>query len=179
MELSGSKPPGTVLAVLFTSGTEGAPKAIELSAGNLEGSAAASATALGSEPDDRWHCVLPLFHVAGLAILVRAARAAVTVELRDKPGDLTRATLLSLVPTQLRRLLDAGEFDAPRLRALLLGGGAVPEDLLDEARAHGIPARCTYGMTETASQVVVTEPWEAPGGRCAARRSKSPPTARS
>jgi O-succinylbenzoic acid--CoA ligase len=152
-----------VAAVLFTSGTSGEPKPVELTFGNLDASAAASAGVLGTEPDDRWLCVLPLFHVAGLAILVRAARAAATVELRERPDDLTEATLLSLVPTQLRRLLDGEGFDAPRLRALLLGGGAVPPELLEEARRYGIPARCTYGMTETASQVVVTEPWEAAG----------------
>lgn len=152
-----------VAAVLFTSGTSGEPKAVELTFANLDASAAASSAALGTEPDDHWLCVLPLFHVAGLAILVRAARAAATLELREQPDDLTRATLLSLVPTQLRRLLDGPGFDAPRLRALLLGGGAVPPDLLEEARSFGIPARCTYGMTETASQVVVTDPWEAAG----------------
>lgn len=152
-----------VAAVLFTSGTSGEPKPVELTFGNLDASAAASAYALGTEPDDRWLCVLPLFHVAGLAIVVRAARAAATLELRERPDDLTEATLLSLVPTQLRRLLDGEGFDAPRLRALLLGGGAVPPELLEEARSYGIPARCTYGMTETASQVVVTEPWEAAG----------------
>jgi O-succinylbenzoic acid--CoA ligase len=70
------------------------------------------------------------------------------------------ATLVSLVPTQLRRLREAGLAAAPALRALLLGGGPVPPDLVEWARGAGLPVRCTYGMTETASQVAVTAPWE-------------------
>jgi O-succinylbenzoic acid--CoA ligase len=162
--------PADFLVVLFTSGTEGEPKPVELTAGNLRASADASAAALGSEPSDRWLCVLPLFHVAGLAILVRAVRAATTVVIHDHFDlDAVRAelaggvTLASLVPTQLRRMFDSGGFDAPDVRALLLGGGAVPPDLLESAREADIAARCTYGMTETGSQIVVTEPWETAG----------------
>ncbi len=157
--------PAATHAVLFTSGTTGEPKPVELTLGNQEAAARASATALGSEPGDRWLCPLPLFHIAGLAILVRCARAATTAVLH--PGfdaqTVTReladghATMVSLVSTQLRRLRQAGLESAPRLRAMLLGGGPVPPDLLEWAVEQGLPARCTYGMTETASQVVVTE----------------------
>ena len=77
--------------------------------------------------------------------------------------------MVSLVPTQLRRLRRAGLESAPGLRAMLLGGGPVPPDLLEWAAEQGLPARCTYGMTETASQVVVTEVGET-AGRAAARR---------
>jgi O-succinylbenzoic acid--CoA ligase len=158
----------TVHTVLFTSGTEGEPKAVELTAGNLDAAAAGSAAVFGTDPGDRWLCTLPLFHVAGLSILTRCARNATTAVLRDgfdvavveqalASGDVT---LISLVPTQLRRLRDAGLADAPALRALLLGGGPIPPDLVDWARAAGLSVRCTYGMTETASQVAVTDDWE-------------------
>ena len=67
-------------------------------------------------------------------------------------------------PPSCSRLRDAGlEEPAPRLRAMLLGGGPIPPDLLEWATAQGLPARCTYGMTETCSQVVVTEPGETAG----------------
>ncbi len=65
-------------------------------------------------------------------------------------------TLVSLVATTLRRLLDhsAGRRRYPRsLRAALVGGGATPGELLERARALGIPALATYGLTEAASQV--------------------------
>jgi o-succinylbenzoate---CoA ligase len=70
------------------------------------------------------------------------------------------ATLASLVPTMLVRLREAGLADAPRLRAVLLGGGPAPPELIDWARAAGLPVRLTYGMTETASQVATAEPGE-------------------
>jgi O-succinylbenzoic acid--CoA ligase len=160
--------PGAVYTVLFTSGTEGEPKPVELTAGNLDAAAAGSAAVFGSDPGDRWLSPLPLFHVAGLSILTRCARNATTAVLHDRfdlavvlealtAGDVS---LISLVPTQLRRLRDAGLTDAPALRALLLGGGPIPPDLVDWARETGLPVRCTYGMTETASQVAVTDAWE-------------------
>jgi O-succinylbenzoic acid--CoA ligase len=174
--------PDVVHTVLFTSGTEGEPKPVELTVGNLDASAAGSASAFGVDPSDRSLCVLPLFHVAGLSILTRCARNATTAVLHDGfdvgavvaalslPPDVSAPdggaassgpiTLTSLVPTQLRRLRDAGLTATPGLRALLLGGGPIPPDLVDWARDTGLPVRCTYGMTETASQVAVTEPWE-------------------
>jgi O-succinylbenzoic acid--CoA ligase len=160
--------PDAVHTVLFTSGTEGEPKSVELTVGNLAASAAGSAAVFGSEPGDRWLSPLPLFHVAGLSILTRCARNATTAVLYDRfdvkavlaalaAGEVS---LISLVPTQLRRLRDEGLGEAPGLRALLLGGGPIPPDLVDWARETGLPVRCTYGMTETASQVAVTDPWE-------------------
>lgn len=160
--------PDAVHTVLFTSGTEGEPKPVELTFGNLDASAADSADVFGIDPGDRWLCALPLFHVAGLSILTRCARNATTAVLHNGFDATTVAdqlasgevTLISLVPTQLRRLRDIGLTAAPALRALLLGGGPIPPDLVDWAREVGLPVRCTYGMTETASQVAVTEPWE-------------------
>jgi O-succinylbenzoic acid--CoA ligase len=67
--------------------------------------------------------------------------------------ELQRATLVSLVPTQLARLLDAGLREPPRLRAVLLGGGPIAPALLERAAAAGVPVVPTYGMTEACSQV--------------------------
>ncbi len=162
--------PAAVHTVLFTSGTSGDPKPVELTVGNQDAAAAASWAGIGSDPADRWLCVLPLFHIAGLAILVRSAHAATTAVLHEgfdagaTLAALESSSLVSLVATQLRRLREAGlERPPPRLRAMLLGGGPIPPDLLEWATAQGIPARCTYGMTETCSQVVVTEPGEIAG----------------
>ena len=159
--------PDAIHTVVFTSGTEGKPKPVELTVGNQDASAAASATALGVASGDRWLCALPLFHVAGLGILVRCARNGTTAVLHDRfePAAAAAAladdgvSLVSLVPTQLRRLRNVGLLHAPHLRVLLLGGGPIPPDLVEWARDAGLPVRCTYGMTETASQIAVTAPW--------------------
>ncbi|MGI8945752.1 MAG: AMP-binding protein [Thermoleophilaceae bacterium] len=164
--------PAAVHSVLFTSGTGGAAKAVALTISNQAAAAAASEAALGSDPGDRWLCPLPLFHIGGLAILVRCARAGTTAVLHERFSAVAvgatleagEATLASLVPTMLARLRSAGLRSAPALRALLLGGGPSPPYLLDWARDRRIPVRCTYGMTETCSQVAVADACE-PAGR--------------
>jgi O-succinylbenzoic acid--CoA ligase len=153
-------------AVIHTSGTSGAPRAITLTYGNWLWSALGSATALGVDPEERWLCALPVAHVGGLSILVRSAIYGTTALLHERfetaavletimraPG----ATLVSLVPTTLARLLDAGLADPPSLRGALIGGGPVAAALLERARAAGVGVSQTYGLTEACSQVT-TEP---------------------
>jgi o-succinylbenzoate---CoA ligase len=157
-----------VLTVIFTSGTTGAPRPVELTVGNHLASARAARAALGTGPDDRWLSPLPVFHIGGLAVIVRCAIAGATALLHRRfdpeavAAELAggRASLASLVPTMLARLRDAGLHSAPGLRAMLLGGGPVPDRLLEWARERGIRTRPSYGMTETCSQVAVAEPWE-------------------
>lgn len=164
--LRSSFDPEAVHTLIRTSGTTGEPKPVELTYGNHAASATASADALGVEPDDRWLCPLPLNHVGGLNVLIRSVINQSTVVLH-RGFDVERVkavleagevTLVSLVPTMLVRLRAAGLKRAPRLRAIALGGGPVPADLLDWARATGIPVVPVYGMTETCSQVVAGSP---------------------
>jgi O-succinylbenzoic acid--CoA ligase len=152
-------------AIVFTSGTTDRPRGVTLSHGNLAASADAWAAVLDPRPTDRWLCCLPLFHVAGLAIVTRASRWGVPVEVMAafRPGKVAERMLagishVSLVPAQLGPVLDvlvdAGPVPAS-LRAVLLGGGPIPEPLLQRARTMGLPVLTTYGMTETASGVAV------------------------
>jgi o-succinylbenzoate---CoA ligase len=149
------------LAIVPTSGTAGPRRLAVLSRRALLASAQASAENLGWQPADRWLISLPLAHVGGMAILGRCLGARRTAVLAS-PGDtegmvdlLFRGdiTLLSLVPTQLERLLDLWPHARPpsRLRALVLGGDAAPPELLERARAW--PVLTTYGLTETCSHV--------------------------
>jgi O-succinylbenzoic acid--CoA ligase len=178
VELRAELDPSEVQTVIYTSGTGGAAKPVELTYGNHVASAMASAWNLGVAPDDRWLCVLPLFHVGGLAILLRSVvygTAAIVQERFDEErvrGSLEsgEATLVSLVPTMLRRLAEAGLREAPALRAALLGGGPVPRDLLDWAAGHELPVLQTYGMTETASQIATLAASEALDRRDSAGR---------
>ena len=158
--------PEAVHSVIFTSGTTGDPKPVELTYANQAASAVASSDALGVEPEDRWLCPLPLHHVGGLGVLIRCAINATTAVLHERfevervrrvleAGDLT---LASMVPTMLVRLREAGLRSAPGLRAIALGGGPIPPELLDWAAEVGLPVVPVYGMTETASQVVAGSP---------------------
>jgi O-succinylbenzoic acid--CoA ligase len=158
--------PDAVQSVIHTSGTTGRPKPVELTYGNNYASALASADALGVDPGDRWLCPLPLFHVGGLGVLLRSAINATTALIHDgfeaarvkSALEAGEATLASLVPTMLARLRGAGLRVAPGLRAIALGGGPIPRDLLEWAAAAGIPVIPVYGMTETSSQVVAGFP---------------------
>lgn len=155
-------------AVVHTSGTSGRPKGALLTWGAVYHSAAASAYRLGHQPGDVWLCVLPLFHVGGLSILVRATLYGIGVELHprfDVDAVNTalaagRVTLISLVPTMLYRLLDAsrGVRWHPHLRLVLLGGAAATSDLLVRSAAAGVPIATTYGLSEAASQVATATP---------------------
>jgi O-succinylbenzoic acid--CoA ligase len=150
-------------AVLFTSGTTARPRAAVLTHGNLEASADAWATILDPRSTDRWLACLPLFHVAGLAVIVRVARWGVPVEVltRFAPERVaerigTGISHLSVVASQLEPLMEAVGGPPPdSLRAMLVGGGPLPGILIGRARSAGFPVLTTYGMTETASGVAV------------------------
>ena len=153
---------------LQTSGTSGTPKPVAPTFANLHWSALGSAAALGARPDDAWLCTLPLSHVGGLSIVIRSAiqgTRAVVHERFDTDRVLHAlheddVTLVSLVPTTLQRLLDAGLKHPPRLRCALLGGAPVPPALQRRAARAGIPVAQTYGLTETCSQVTTQTPGE-------------------
>jgi len=164
--------PDAIHTAVSTSGTTGAPKVVELTYANHLASALASADGLGVEPGDRWLCPLPLHHVGGLNVLIRSAINRTTVVLHERfDAERVRAaleagevTLASLVPTMLARLRAAGLREAPGLRAIALGGGPVPQELLEWAGETGIPVVPVYGMTETCSQVVAGSPGRALAG---------------
>jgi len=157
---------------LFTSGTTRGARSVFLSASQLVCSAMGSRARLGHAPDDRWLCCLPLHHVGGLSIVLRAAWNRTTVVLESgfdakrvarRLGD-GEASMVSLVPTMLSRVLDVSEALHERLRVVLLGGAAAPEALLERARSLGVPLARTWGMTEAASQVATAPPGDhAPG----------------
>ena len=155
--------------IMFTSGTSGEPKAVPLTVGNLVASATASAFRLGVDPDDQWLCCLPTYHMGGLAPIVRSALYGTTVVIQREfdPEETARilteydVTGVSLVPTMVKRLLEAGWSPDDALRFVLLGGAPATEDLIEACREAGVPVCPTYGMTETASQIATTTPEEA------------------
>lgn len=144
--------------VVTTSGSTGEPKGVQLCRGAVEASARASLARLGAGGEDAWLCCLPLQHMAGLQVVVRAELAGAPLRLHERFDPARVATepdvaFVSLVPTMLARLLDDG-VDVARFRAILLGGSAASDGLLARARAAGARVVTTYGMSETAGGCV-------------------------
>jgi O-succinylbenzoic acid--CoA ligase len=152
----GAQPAGPDTAVVIaTSGSTGQPKGVELSAAALRHSARATLDRVGASPGQRWLLCLPATHVAGVQVLVRSLVAGTDpVVVPRADADVLAGSgcaHVSIVPTQLRRLLDADP-DAGWARgftSVLLGGAAAPAALVGTARAAGVPVLTTYGMSET------------------------------
>ena len=132
--------------VMATSGATGTPKAVVLTHDAVAASADATSARLDVDPTrDRWLACLPLAHVGGLTVVTKALHAGTPLTVHDgfdpRAVEASGATLVSLVPTMLRRIDPSG------FRAVVLGGSAMPPDLPPQAVA-------TYGSTETGSGVV-------------------------
>jgi O-succinylbenzoic acid--CoA ligase len=160
--------PAAPLALLCTSGTTGEPKAVVLSSAACQASALAAGRRLDYRAGQAWLATMPLHHVGGFSIVLRAAIFGAEVVLRDgfdaerTRDDVVRHSIrhASLVPTMLHRLL-ALETDQASATALssccfLIGGAALSADLARRAADAGLDVRATYGMTETASQTTTT-----------------------
>ncbi len=170
-------PPERELCWIATSGSSGAPRVVALSRRAMLASARAHLENLPFVAGDRWQLCMPLGHVGGLSILTRCLVGRSALALDEPPegaghqpfspaglrASLARsgASLLSVVPTMLQRMI-AEDPSPPPLRAILLGGAPAPANLLLDAARHGWPVLGTYGLTETGSQVCTWRPGTLP-----------------
>ena len=167
-------PAGTQV-VLWTSGTSGRPRGVALSWSNLAHLTRAAGERLDLGASDVWLATLSPAHVGGLALVLRSillggtlvcagrfdvARVSDLLDGHGRPDDVRVPTRISLVPTQLLRVLEhRAERRAPAaLRSVLVGGAHAPALLTDRALAAGWPVALTYGATETSSQVATAPP---------------------
>ncbi|MCB1115896.1 MAG: o-succinylbenzoate--CoA ligase [Chlamydiia bacterium] len=133
---------------LFTSGTTASPKIACHTLSNHYYSALGSNAYMPLHEGDRYFLSLPLYHIAGIAILFRTFLAGGAVALDDGAKNITH---VSFVPTQLFRLLK--QKNRPSYKKILLGGADIPYSLYMEAIHAGLPVCPSYGMTEMSSQI--------------------------
>jgi len=142
--------------IVETSGSTGRPKRVQLSRAAVQASVDLSARRLGGS--GRWLLALPESYVAGVNVITRAlAAGAPPVLLADHASfaeaarEVGEGGFVSLVPTQLHRLLDVPD-DVAALRGfhtVLLGGGPIDPVLRERAAAAGVNVVGTYGSAET------------------------------
>ena len=153
-----------ITAIILTSGTTGIPKAVQLTYGNFEASCNNWNEFLQFQSNDQFLCCLPLHHIGGLAVMLRALMFGFSVNLVSTfEAKLVLDTIIkypvsisSLVPTMLKRILDleGGLKAIKSLRWILLGGGPSPEYLLDLCIKEKLNIVKVYGMSETCSGTV-------------------------
>ncbi|RXK17361.1 o-succinylbenzoate--CoA ligase [Macrococcus sp. DPC7161] len=155
-----------ILSIMFTSGTTGVQKAVPQRFKNHVASAVNCKKTFVYDHDAVWLDVLPLFHISGLSILLRAVMDGCTVVLHDQfePSKIIqdlaqyKVTHLSLVPQTLERLIQNGLNERYHLQGVLIGGAKLDERLLETSRRLNIPIYTSFGMTETCSQMITATP---------------------
>ncbi len=158
--------PNADASIIFTSGSSGEPKGVLHTIGNHYYSALGSHENIPFGSGHAWLASLPMYHVSGFSLIMRALIAGGTIVFPQPEQSLADAimhsgvTHMSVVPTQLKRLLEKS-LCVERLRklnAILVGGSAIPPGLIERAILSGLPVCTTYGSTEAASQIATGKP---------------------
>lgn len=147
--------PEDVPVLIGTSGSTGEPKRVVLTKEAVLASVRASAARLGATGP--WVLALPASYVAGLQVIVRSLVAGHPPVVLDWAGwPEGEGWFVSLVPTQLRRMLSSEQDVAALRRAhtVLLGGGPIGAELRARAEEAGVRVVATYGSAETAGGCV-------------------------
>ena len=171
-------------AIVVTSGTEGTPKGVELTRAGMEVMGRGYSAGLDAGPGDRWLACLPLHHVASLGALARSYVTGVPCTVHDG-FDLERVarspraegtTIVSLVPTAMRRLLDAG---APlhEFRIVIVGGAPCPPALRARAEARRRRASSTRTASPRPGAASRSTACRSPAPRCGSAADARDPRA--
>jgi o-succinylbenzoate---CoA ligase len=132
--------------VVETSGSTGEPKRVLLSRAAMRASADATHRRLGGP--GQWLLTLPPTYVAGLQVLFRSVRAG-TTPVDDAASLVGECRYVSLVPTQLSRVLDNDPETLKGFDTVLIGGARLEPRLRERADEAGVRVVTTYGMSET------------------------------
>lgn len=155
-----------IASIMFTSGTTGPQKAVPQTFSNHYASASGCKESLGFDQNTKWLSVLPIYHISGLSVVLRALIEGFTVRIASKFNSAAMLKIIkeelpthvSLVPQTLKWLMDEG-FDQPyHVQKILLGGAKLSSALIDQALHNRLPIYNSFGMTETCSQFLTASP---------------------
>jgi|GEM_PF-6546816 O-succinylbenzoic acid--CoA ligase len=148
-----------LLIALATSGSSGSPKLIGFSTNEMNQSLLITQEFFGQVFPRSWALGLPCWHVGGLMVLWRMLMTGGKVyEFNFKthiPESIwSKVEGISLVPTQLQRLMDQDySRELRKLSLVLIGGAACPSSVIKKSLEHKIPICLSYGSTETCSMI--------------------------
>jgi O-succinylbenzoic acid--CoA ligase len=152
-EISSEYAPSYAAIAIGTSGTTGTAKEIFLTPTALISSARASNKFINARSGEIWSLLLPLTHIAAVNVIVRAIELGTTpIDLRNHVGEYPKTDYTAIVPTQLFRALNGDQNLLSHLqsaKAVLVGGAALSQSLLNQAELAGVKIVTTYGMSET------------------------------
>ena len=158
-EIADNLDPAATAIIIFTAGTTGSAKGVELSFNSLKQSAKNGDQVIHHTNNDKWLASLPFYHIGGFSIITRALlhNASIVIPKSLDTTSLANAfkefkpNYCSLVPTQLKRLLEAGVNPNKELQNVLVGGGVIEQKLIFNAIEDDWHVTVVYGSTETAS----------------------------
>ncbi len=151
--------------ILFTSGSSGKPKAVVHTFESLYASASSIDSEFELSSSDIWLASLPLYHIGGFMILVRALLSGSAVYFPKSLSEQeiayamknSRSTHVSVVSTMLKRFININLRPDKSLRYLFLGGGSSSDELCSMAIKSGWPVVKVYGSSETCSMVTASK----------------------
>ncbi len=153
--------PNDTAVIIHTSGSSDKPKGVKITNNNLYKSYTSTATAFNFSNSDRFLASLPFYHIGGFAIINRALLSGGVLILPQtlKQDSIVESmqkynpTIISLVPTMLKRILKDGVKPNARLRHLFLGGGPSDDELIHSALQNNWTIVKVYGASETTAMV--------------------------
>lgn len=163
-------------SILFTSGTTGNSKGVQLTHYSLMNNAIAMAENMGWNEDDRMLTTVPLFHTFGITgcilamlhscygmLLLQSTRSIDIFNAIQKH----KCTIMNGVPTMFLAMLrneHRKEYDISSVRSGIIAGSQIfPQDYLDICEMFdGIELQPSYGQTETSPCVTICRPDDSP-----------------
>ncbi len=153
--------PNETAVIIFTSGTSSKPKGVEIAFSNLYNNALLFKKFFSAKANEIWLASLPFYHIGGFAIITRAVLTGQKIIFPEKLKTESLLKVLSkqkvdyvsFVPAQLSGLNKEEIELLKKTKALLIGGGPSPENLITKLLEANVPAVKVYGSTETTSFV--------------------------
>ena len=144
--------------LVHTSGSTGKPKPLLVEKRRMEASARITCQFLGLKEGDTALLCMPLDYIAGKMMVVRALTCGlrlISVEPKGCPEWDGPVDFAAMVPLQVWNLLQQAPQRLQQIRHLIIGGGAINEELAAALQDLSHAVWSTYGMTETLSHIAL------------------------